>query len=389
VVDEKTKAPVAGVTVVLVVSRKEKKGYKQRTGDDGVAKFSVAAQTAHFELVGLLPKFGYWSRKLDDVAVDGDKMEIFIRPLPSPDSEVYTWAVQDTKMEDGAAKGGAGVKIAVIDTGIRKDHEDLRPAGGLNCVLHEDEANWFDDEIGHGTHCAGIIGALLNHKGLKSYAPESSMYAYRVFSNDEDSGAATFDIVKALSRAIADGCDVISMSLGSGTEQSAIRTQIEDAYNKGIVCVAASGNDGGPVSYPAAIKIVVAVGAYGKFGTFPDDSLHKDTESDHLDKDKERFVANFSNFGDEVDVIAPGVAIVSTVPGGYAAWDGTSMACPHVTGMAALALASHPEILNAPRDAARAERLIKLLTGATRKLGVGETYEGAGCPQVDLILAAK
>jgi subtilisin len=134
----------------------------------------------------------------------------------------------------------------------------------------------------------------------------------------------------------------------------------------------------GSVSNFQTLAVVLGVGAFGFFGSYPPDSLHYDNESQVHSTDGQYYMANFSNFGEGVDLCAPGVAILSTVPNGYSAWDGTSMACPQVTGMAALGLASHLDILNAPRDAERVERLLQLLKSQAKPLGFGAIYEGGG-----------
>ncbi len=274
------------------------------------------------------------------------------------------------------------MKIAIIDSGIRTDHPELRPAGGRNCVVHEDESLWYEDEHGHGTHCAGIVAALGSGIGIKGYVPEAEIYSYRVVARDAV-GPTTFDSIKAIELAVEDGCDILNMSFGSRTPQTLLRSRTEYAYDKGVLCVAATGNTAEAVMYPAAFPAVTGVGAFGKFDTYPDDSLHKEKESNIHSSDGECYVAAFSNYGGDVDFCAPGVAILSTVPNGYSAWDGTSMACPQVTGIAALALAMNPDILNAPRDADRVERLLQLLKSCAHPLGFGAAYEGAGCLYVE------
>jgi subtilisin family serine protease len=206
--------------------------------------------------------------------------------------------------------------------------------------------------------------------------------SYRVFSADGE-GAAAFDILNAINQAVNDGCDIISMSLGSPTPQTLLRSRIEFAHDRGVLCLAATGNEGKGVSFPAAFPAVYGVGAFGKFREYPPDSGHCRAESPNRSKDGEFFLANFSNFGDKVEFCAPGVAVRSTVPGGYLALDGTSMACPQVAGLAALALASRPDLLNAPRDAERVERLVSVLRAASEILGFGAQFEGAGFPKID------
>jgi subtilisin len=385
--DEATQNPISDVTLYLVVDQVRKIGFKGVTDGSGECRFTARSTTDRFDLLALLPKHGYWNRSVKSVVID-DAYEVTLRPLLDPaQGEVYDWGHRFSQMTDDAASGGSGVKVAVIDTGIRRDHPDLSPSSqGRNCVFGEDPDRWYDDGDGHGSHCAGVIGALMNGHGIKGYVPKAEILAYRVFADNAD-GASTFDIASAIQLAVEDGCDIISMSLGSETAQAAIRTKIELAYEKGVLCIAATGNEGSSVGYPAAFPSVIGVGAFGRIGSYPIDSLHADNESSIRSVNGEYYVANFSNFGaGTVDFCAPGVAILSTVPGGYSAWDGTSMACPQVTGIAALALASHSDILNANRDGERVERLTQLLTSQAQMLGFGSDYEGVGCLGVDRIL---
>lgn len=386
VMDQNTSSPVGGAVVYVITDRATMSGFRGIANPAGECQFIVPLTLNRVEMLACIPTRDYWSRRITDVSLD-DVQPILLKPLPLSEPEVYDWGHRFSSMVDGAGNGGAAVKIAIVDTGIRNDHRDLRPVGGVNCVFGEDESRWHQDGDGHGSHCAGVIAALMNGFGIKGYAPEARIFSYRVFG--ETGTAMTYDLVKALKRAISDECDIISMSLGSEEPQIAIRIQTESAYEKGILCVAATGNGGGErSSYPAAFPLVVGVGAFGRLGTYPNDSLHGDAESE-VRAAGDCFLANFSNFGDQiVDFCAPGVAVRSTVPGGYYAMDGTSMACPHVAGIAALALASHPAILTAPRDADRVERLLKLLRGVAKPLGFGPKYEGAGILDVGRILTA-
>ncbi len=215
---------------------------------------------------------------------------------------------------------GKGIKVAILDTGIDSTHPDLVVVGGINFAGttkdgSTNSADWADGH-GHGTHCAGIVAARNNDIGVVGVAPEAALYAVKVLS---DSGTGyTSDIIQGLDWCAANGIQVVSMSLGGGGTTS-LQAACDNAYAKGVVLVAAAGNSSGPVMYPAAYSSVIAVSA---------------TDStDHL--------AYFSNYGPQIAVAAPGVNIYSTYKGGsYAYMSGTSMACPHVSGTAALVWAS-------------------------------------------------
>ncbi len=118
----------------------------------------------------------------------------------------------------------------------------------------------------------------------------------------------------------------------------------------------------------------------GRKGTFPEGSVEKGDIAAPYGKDKNNFIAAFSNIGLEVDLIAPGVGIISTVPEGYAPMSGTSMACPAVVGFAARLLSKHPDILSMNRDQARSDAAAQLLLKSTKTLGFGRKYQGNGLP---------
>ncbi|MCZ7562698.1 MAG: S8 family serine peptidase [Burkholderiales bacterium] len=185
--------------------------------------------------------------------------------------------------------------------------------------------------------------------------------------------------MKALDRAAADGCDLVNMSLGGGAPDAATAAAIADARAQGVLVIAAAGNDGRePVSYPGADQLAIAVSAMGRKGTYPAGSTHAAEAMPPYGRDRRNFIAAFSNVGPEIDLTAPGVAIVSAWPGGYAALDGTSMACPAVTGAAAALLARKRGVLGMPRGQARSDAMAKLVFAAARSLGFTAEFEGRG-----------
>lgn len=384
VFDERTGRPIKDALVLLCRDLDRPSGFEGVTNADGIADLVIPNSRRQYAALLVFPQYGYWGRLVREVDVDTIN-HIPLRSLPSSTSAFYDWGHQFAEMRDGLSINPEEIKIGIIDTGICKDHPGITPAGGHNFIRDEDPSIW-EDLDGHGTHVAGIIAATISKsgKGIKGYVPQAKIYSYRAISED---GAASWDLSKAIDQAVDDGCDIINMSLGSPTRTDLVQTSTDRAYDQGVLCVAATGNEKGAVYYPAAFNSVMGVGAFGKFGVYPDDSVHLTSETNIRSSDGVYYLASFSNFGNGLDFCAPGVAVLSTVPGGdYSAWDGTSMACPQVTGIAALALAAHQDIFKANRDADRVERLIQILKSRTRKLNFGAKYEGAGYLTVSSVL---
>ncbi len=224
----------------------------------------------------------------------------------------------------------SAVQVAILDTGIDEDHPDLAP--NIAWTYDATGRNNPDDKNGHGTHVAGTVGAIRDGNGVVGMYANVQIYAIKVLGNG---GIGDWEwLIEGIDAAMRgpdgikgteDDADVISMSLGASSDPGpAVHNKIIEAYNAGIVLVAAAGNEGDgdgstdEYSWPAAYDEVIAVGA---------------TNSDDI-------IASFSNSGPFVEVVAPGVRIRSTYKnGGYDTLSGTSMATPHVSGLIALYIA--------------------------------------------------
>jgi subtilisin family serine protease len=298
----------------------------------------------------------------------------------------FDWGHQSTEAAAiPSAHAGRGVKIAVIDSGIAP-HGSLQVAGGRNFLVDEDPQAWDQDRGGHGTHCAGVIAAVHKAASIWGYVPHATLYALRVFGGPDGGGYAS-DIRDAIRWAIRQECDLINLSLGSQIASNFLRMALEEATDAGVLCVAAAGNASGPVDFPARLNNVVAVSAIGKVGTYPRDSTHRDAQGRIRGTDQVHFFAGFSNWGNEVDLCAPGVAITSTLPHDtFGAWDGTSMGCPHITGIAALALQLSPDLVPARRDAERTMTVLDRLLSCCVDVGMARVYQGAGLPMISRLL---
>ena len=213
---------------------------------------------------------------------------------------------------------GSGVTVAVIDTGVDTTHPDLvdNLVPGI-AVTGGGAGDNVTDGHGHGTHVAGIIAAVADNAiGVAGVAPGASILPVK--SLDDTGAGWSSDVAEGIVRAVDRGAAVINLSLSSGGDSPVVADAVSYARSQGAVLVAAAGNArqrGNPTAYPAALPGVIGVAA-----------------TDVGDND-----AAFSNTGDYVDLAAPGVAIRSALPGGnYGNLSGTSMAAPHVAGVAAL-----------------------------------------------------
>jgi subtilisin family serine protease len=239
------------------------------------------------------------------------------------------------------------VDVAVIDTGVDLDHPDLNVnrAKARNCSL----ALNADDDNGHGSHVAGTIGAIDNAAGVVGVAPGARIWPVKVL-NAAGVGF-TSDIVCGIDYVTANAAsiEVANMSLGGGgsddgncgqTDGDAEHEAICASVAAGVTYVVAAGNDSEDAanSAPAAYDEVITVSALSDFNGLPGGGAPSTCRSDVDDT-----FANYSNYGADVDLIAPGTCINSTwMNGGYNTISGTSMASPHVAGGAALYAAANP-----------------------------------------------
>lgn len=254
----------------------------------------------------------------DDVIVEAlAKGGVPGKPAPAPQpAQVLPWGIDRVDAELVWPSGNTAdpVKVGIIDTGISNKHPDLLAniKGGVNTI--NPNKSWNDDN-GHGSHVAGIVAALNNDIGVIGAGPTADLYAIKVL-NRNGSGFLS-DIIEGIQWAVANEMQVINMSLGTGSDIQSFHDAVIAAKNAGIVVVAAAGNSGGSVIFPAAYPEAIAVSA-----------------TDNTDT-----IASWSSQGPEIDLAAPGVSIYSTYKGtGYATLSGTSMAAPHVAGSAALVL---------------------------------------------------
>jgi subtilisin len=218
---------------------------------------------------------------------------------------------------------GNGVHVAVIDSGIDCSHPDLAGQCDEGFDFVNDDDDPFDDDS-HGTHVAGTIAALRNMTGVVGVAPGVRLHALKVLNQN---GTGSFsDVIAALQWVVDHDIQVTNNSYGSSQNPgTAVETAFNAALAAGVLSIASAGNSGrcngkgNTVGYPARYASVVAVAATGM----------SDTR------------ACFSSTGPDVELSAPGVGILSTIPGGaYAAFNGTSMASPHVAGVAALVVSA-------------------------------------------------
>ena len=336
-----TKQPVEGALAILRL-----KGTNQQVSGvsdwAGVVSFGLRASAVVDAMLVIEPGFaghwGYYDPKANFQS--GHAFEIDPIDLSrAPDSLRHL-------IKPGQIGVGVGVVVGVVDTGVGP-HPHLDHAKGD-----------ADSSIGHGTHVAGIIGGR-GAGPLGGIAPGVTIRSYRVFADPSTGIARNYEIHRAIEQAVDDGCHIINLSLKVEHEldprhdDKVLSRAIEDAADRGVLIVAAAGNDFRRfVAFPARHPDAIAVSALGWEPGLPAWAYDRWTVSSDRGDPDAIFFANFSNEGAKdttVDLVGPGAGVVSTVPGGnYAPMSGTSMACPAMTGAIAKLLAKNMHILARP-----------------------------------------
>lgn len=357
------------------------------TGPTGTATVTMPGETTEtIRSVAVRPVSGYWSARLERPALSTEHdnlitLQSLSESFPGfPDQPASAWgqrAIHLHRLPPTFRAGG--IRIALIDSGVSIEHPDLRDqiAGGLDLVDRE-ERGWSVDTIYHGSRCAGIITGSDNGHGVIGIAVESLVYAVKIYPTGRFS-----DLIEALDYCIDNEIDIVNVGLTASRPSQLVGAKIEEARHAGVACVAAAGDGGGPVRFPGNLPTVLTVAAIGKAGTFPAGSSHA-AEAFGPHTSEGYFSPRFTCHGSEVDVCAPGVAILSVAPpDSYTAWDGTFLAAAHITGIAALALAHHSDFGNgfSQRNASRVDHLFQLIKNSCTPLELGDPHRtGAGLP---------
>ncbi len=287
--------------------------------------------------------------------------------------------VQADQVDDSVASAAAGgKKVCVIDSGLELPHEDMGTLGDtINGTNDSGTGNWYDNGGPHGTHVAGTIAALDNGFGVRGViGSDPNLHIVKVF-NSSGWGYSS-SLVSAIETCADNGADVVNMSLGGGGSSQTEANAMQNLYNQGVLLVAAAGNDGSaysstdPMSYPASYNAVMSVAAV----------------------DSSKNLASFSQKNSQVEIAGPGVDVLSTYPegtgqqGNYGTMSGTSMASPHVAGVAALVWSHHPTcsaqeirsvLNNTAQDLGAAGRDVKFGYGLAQSKDAIDYIDANGC----------
>jgi subtilisin len=367
--------PVENAEVQLVGRHWSAQGL---TGADGRITLNLYGETADSVRDLLVkPRADHWGawRRYPLLQSDGVNT-VALRPLP--ENKRFDWGAEVLHFDRLPAEiRGAGVKLALIDGGIATSNAQLSAVKHGFAVTGDDEDSWSEDPTGHGTACSGIIAASDTAHCIGGFAPDAELHACKLPEE-----AYCSDLVAALDYCIRTNIDLACIGFGCRRGSVIVAQRLATAKRQGIAVIAAAGSIGEAVQFPACSQHVLAVAAVGQSGAFADDSPHA-AYVEHASRVRGGlFVPTFSCRGPEIDLCAPGVAVIACQsPDGYVAKDGTSLAAAHVAALAALVLAHGADFQRgfARRDARKVERLFQLLKGTARM--IGHPLEcGAGIP---------
>merc|ERR1712125_227025 len=268
--------------------------------------------------------------------------------------------LQDMSFWNNLGAPSGSIKVCVADTGYGLGHEDLPKGGDVTGSDNPSNGRWDVDGHGHGTHCSGTVAALGgNNEGVVGVIPDNAGGKFQLVIGKalSDSGSGSWSgVMKAVELCVDDGAKVVSLSLGGSGYSSTMDSFFKKLYEEqDVLFVAAAGNGGNSrYLYPASYGSLMSVAA--------------------LDSNQNR--ASFSQYNDQVEISAPGVSVESTLPDdSYAAWSGTSMATPHVAGVAGLLWMHFPQCKNYQI------RNVLLATAKDRGSSGCDNYYGTGLVQ--------
>jgi subtilisin len=329
------------------------------------------------------PRRGFWNLRQANPKLQIDGVNaVTLRPLTQAGE--FGWGGRAMRFDQLPSDyRGGGIKIALIDSGVATGHWQLGTVKHGFDAPRGEERRWSQDAAGHGTPCAGILVAAAGKPdSLRGYAPDAELHVCKLAPD-----ASCSDLISALDYCIEAKVDIACVGFASGRGSTIVEQRVAAAKQLGTATIAAAGSTGGPVQFPACSPHVLAVGAIGHAGTFPENSLEAalaeaGNDWSIMSAGSGLFVPAFSCTGPEIDLCGPGVAVISCQsPDGHAACDGTSLAAPHVAALAALVLAHRSEFRYdfVGRDARRVERLFGILKETALQLG-SPWQTGAGLP---------
>jgi len=387
--------PVPGAGITLFGQDCVAQAVTDNSGTASLSLFAADAGPEAIRAVHIHPAADHWECFVTDPRLEANGANpVKLTPLrsskPSGDKRM-SWGLQSLGLDPQAEQWtGSGVRVGLIDSGCDNSHPLLRHiTQGHDCVGQGNgTGGWVKDAIGQGTHCAGIIaGAAGVVPGVQGVAPAVELHVYRVAPAGHCS-----DLVEALDRCIEEQMDVVHIGVASERYSELVAQKLMEARMRGIACIVPAGDTGAGVQFPAMVPGTLCVGAVGRLGEFAERTHHALTAIPELIAPGGFFATRFSAAGPQVAVCGPGVAILSSVPGGgLAARDGTAAACAHIAGFAALILAHHPLFrgLYGGRNEQRVNALFDLIRASAQPPIADPMRVGAGLPDLRQVPALQ